>query len=104
MTPGMTSFGTKQCRLMAVPANGRALYTFACDRDGRRKDIMLKTLLAETDMESLQVLVYVESHHWIFGALAGGYVFYLHDRAVHARFDAPEKRLDEVRKRFAVEL
>ena len=51
-----------------------------------------------------QVLIYVQSHHWIFGALAGGYIFYLHDKAVHARFDALEKRLDEVRKRLAVEL
>lgn len=51
-----------------------------------------------------QVLIYVESHHWIFGALAAGYIFYLHDKAVHARFDALEKRLDEVRKRLAVEL
>ena len=51
-----------------------------------------------------QVLNYVESHHWIFAFLAGGYIFYLHDKAVHARFDALEKRLDEVRKRLAVEL
>jgi hypothetical protein len=51
-----------------------------------------------------QVAIYVETHHWIFAFLAGGYVFYLHDRAVHARFDALEKRVDEVRKRLAVEL
>lgn len=51
-----------------------------------------------------QVLIYVESHHWIFAFLGGGYIFYLHDKAVHARFDALEKRLDEVRKRLAVEL
>jgi hypothetical protein len=50
-----------------------------------------------------QVLLYVESHHWIFGLLAIGYVFYLHDRALHARFDALEKRVDEIRKRLAVE-
>ena len=49
------------------------------------------------------VLVYVESHHWIFGLLALGYIFYLHDRALHARFDALERRLDEIRKRLAVE-
>ena len=51
-----------------------------------------------------QVLIYVETRHWIFAFLAGGYVFYLHDRAVHARFDALEKRVDEIRKRLAVEL
>ncbi len=49
------------------------------------------------------VLVYVESHHWIFGFLAAGYLFYLHDRAVHERFDALEKRIDEIRKRLAIE-
>jgi hypothetical protein len=48
------------------------------------------------------VLFYVESHHWIFGLLALGCIFYLHDRALHARFDALEKRLDEIRKRLAV--
>lgn len=50
-----------------------------------------------------QVLVYVESHHWIFGFLALGYVFYLHDRGIHARFDALDKRVDEIRKRLAME-
>jgi hypothetical protein len=50
-----------------------------------------------------QVLVYVESHHWIFGLLALGYVFHLHDRGLHARFDALDKRIDEIRKRLAVE-
>jgi hypothetical protein len=49
------------------------------------------------------VLVYVESHHWIFGFLAGGYIFYLHDRGLHARFDALDKRVDEIRKRLAIE-
>lgn len=50
-----------------------------------------------------QVLIYVESHHWIFGFLAVGYIFYLHDRGLHARLDAIDKRLDEIRKRLAVE-
>jgi hypothetical protein len=50
-----------------------------------------------------QVFIYVETHHWVFGFLAGGYIFYLHDRGLHARFDALEKRIDEIRKRLAVE-
>jgi hypothetical protein len=50
-----------------------------------------------------QVFVYVETHHWIFGFLVIGYIFYLHDRALHARFDALDKRIDEIRKRLAVE-
>jgi hypothetical protein len=50
-----------------------------------------------------QVLVYVESHHWIFGILIVGYVFHLHERALHARFDALDKRIDEIRKRLAIE-
>jgi hypothetical protein len=50
-----------------------------------------------------QVFIYVETHHWIFGFLAGGYIFYLHDRAVHARFDALDRRTEEIRKRLALE-
>jgi len=50
-----------------------------------------------------QVLAYVESHHWIFGFLALGYIFYLQDRSLHARFDALDKRIDEIRKRLAME-
>ena len=49
------------------------------------------------------VFGYVEHHHWIFALLAGGYVFYLHDRSVHARFDALDKRVDEIRRRLAIE-
>ena len=49
------------------------------------------------------VLGYVETHHWIFGIAALGYIFYLHDRALHARFDAIEKRVDEIRQRLALE-
>lgn len=49
------------------------------------------------------VFAYIESHHWIFGLAALGYIFYLHDRAVHARFDALDKRIDEIRKRLAIE-
>ena len=50
-----------------------------------------------------QVLVYVGTHHWIFGFGVIGNIFYLHDRALHARFDALDKRIDEIRKRLAVE-
>jgi hypothetical protein len=50
-----------------------------------------------------EVLIYVENHHWVFGLLALGYIFYLHDRALHARFDALEKRVDEIRKRLAID-
>lgn len=48
-------------------------------------------------------LNYVEKHHWVFGLVALGYLFYLHDRALHARFDQLDKRIDEVRKRLALE-
>jgi hypothetical protein len=49
------------------------------------------------------VLIYVETHHWLFGLVAIGYMFYLHDRSLHARFDALEKRIDEIRKRLALD-
>src|SRR5258705_13505067 len=48
-----------------------------------------------------QVLIYVETHHWIFGFLAGGDIFYLHARGLHPRFDALGKRKNEDRKSLA---
>jgi hypothetical protein len=65
-------------------------------------DVLL-SFFAVTGHAIEAVLAYIESHHWIFGLLALGYIFYLHDRALHARFSALEKRLDEIRKRLAVE-
>jgi len=32
-----------------------------------------------------------------------GYVFHLRDRSLHARFDALDKRIDEVGRRLSVE-
>jgi hypothetical protein len=49
------------------------------------------------------VFTYIEHHHWIFGLVVLGYMFYLHDRSLHARFDALDKRVDELRKRMAVD-
>jgi hypothetical protein len=49
------------------------------------------------------VFAYVESHHWIFGFVLIAYLFYLHDRSLHARFDALDKRIDEVRRRLAID-
>jgi hypothetical protein len=48
-----------------------------------------------------QVLGYLELHHWFFGFIVIGYIFHLHDKSLHARFDALDKRLDEIRKRLA---
>jgi hypothetical protein len=49
-----------------------------------------------------RALTYVESHHWIFGVLVVGYIFYLHDKSLHHRLDALDKRIDEVIRRLAV--
>jgi len=65
-------------------------------------DVLL-AILAYIGHAIEQVLVYVESHHWIFGFAAFSYIFYLYDRGLHARFDALDKRIDEIRKRLAVE-
>ena len=48
-----------------------------------------------------EVLGYLERHHWFSGFLVIGYIFHLHDKSLHARFDALDKRLDEIRKRLA---
>jgi len=64
---------------------------------------ILRSVVAVIGHAIEAVLVYVESHHWIFGLIALGYICYLHDCALHARFDALERRLDEIRKRLAIE-
>jgi hypothetical protein len=71
----------------------------------KREDAMdvLLAIIAATGHAIEQALLYVESHHWIFGFVAAGYIFYLHDKGLHARFDALEKRMDEIRKRLASE-
>ena len=48
-----------------------------------------------------QILGYLERHPWFFGLIVIGYMFHLHDKSLHARFDALEKRTDEIRKRLA---
>ena len=48
-----------------------------------------------------QVLGYLERHHWFFGVLVIGYIFHLHDKSLHARFDALDRRLDRISKRLA---
>jgi hypothetical protein len=48
-----------------------------------------------------RVLGYLEHHHWFFGVIVIGYIFHLHDRSLHARFDVLEKRIDVIRKRLA---
>ena len=48
-----------------------------------------------------QALGYLERHHWFVGFIVIGYIFHLHDKSLHARFDALDRRLDEIRKRLA---
>jgi hypothetical protein len=58
----------------------------------------LVTLIGST---TERVLQYLELHHWFFGFIVIGYIFHLHDKSLHARFDALDRRLDEIRKRLA---
>jgi hypothetical protein len=98
------------------PAESADYYTLAGDRDRLQPSTITKSFSRRGNaMDALwdiivaighaieAVLVYVETHHWIFGFLAGGYIFYLHDRGLHARFDALDKRVDEIRKRLAID-
>ena len=68
-----------------------------------RKLVQMNSLLSLTTLigTAEQVLGYLERHHWFFGLIVIGYIFHLHDKSLHARFDALEKRIDEVRKRPA---
>jgi hypothetical protein len=58
-------------------------------------------VLAPIGSATEQVLGYLERHHWFFGFIVIGYIFHLHDKSLHARFDALDKRLDEIRRRLA---
>ena len=51
-----------------------------------------------------QALRYSEHHHWFFGIILIGYIFRLHDKSIHARFSALDKRVDEIRKRLACDI
>jgi hypothetical protein len=48
-----------------------------------------------------QAIQYLDHHHWFFGIILVGYIFRLHDKSIHARFSALDKRVDEIRKRLA---
>ena len=61
----------------------------------------LSGFLALIGSATEQALGYLERHHWFFGFIVIGYIFHLHDKSLHARFDALDKRLDEIRKRLA---
>src|SRR6266404_1055239 len=58
----------------------------------------LQLFLPTTSSTTEQVL---ERHHWFFGVLVIGYMFHPHDKSLHARFDALDRRLDGIRKRLA---
>ncbi len=61
----------------------------------------LSDLVTVVGSAAEHALAYLEHHHWPFGVMAVGYIFHLHDKALHARFDAVDRRLDEIRKRLA---
>jgi hypothetical protein len=61
----------------------------------------LLNIIASAASESLR---YLEHHHWFFGFILFAYVFRLHDRSVHARFSALDRRVDEIRKRLACDI
>jgi hypothetical protein len=66
--------------------------------------ISLLDLVSIIGGASEQALRYLENHHWFFGFILFAYVFRLHDRSVHARFSALDKRVDEIRKRLACDI
>nr|WP_247417910.1 hypothetical protein [Bradyrhizobium sp. 159] len=85
--------------------HGRQIWKSPAAEDACREDAMefVWSVVTFIGQAVEAIFGYVEHHHWIFAFLAGGYFFYLHDRSVHARFDALDKRVDEIRKRLAIE-
>jgi hypothetical protein len=70
------------------------------DRELVQMNFLLR-LVAFLVSATEQFLGYLERHHWFFGLIVIGYIFHLHDKSLHARFDALEKRTDEIKKRLA---
>ena len=70
----------------------------------RNHMIMLLDLLNIIASAAGQALRHSAHHHWFFGFVLFCYVFRLHDRSVHARFSALDKRVDEIRKRLACDI
>jgi hypothetical protein len=66
--------------------------------------ITVLNLLNVIASASEQALRYLEQHHWLFGFILFAYLFRLHDRSVHARFSALDKRVDEIRRRLACDI
>ena len=63
--------------------------------------IFLLGLITLVGSATEQTVGYLEHHHWFFGVIVVGYIFHLHDKSLHARLNALDKRLDEIRKRLA---
>ena len=108
---GLVTFTGSGDRLGVIPAELRelpALREFT-DEDVlaelagsvTRRDYQPGEVITELGGTADRVLGYLDHHHWFFGFVVVGYIFNLHDKSLHARFDALDKRLDELRKRLA---
>jgi hypothetical protein len=61
----------------------------------------LVNIIGDTTEQTLQ---YLDHQRWFFGIILIGYIFRLHDKSIHARFSALDKRVDEIRKRLACDI
>jgi hypothetical protein len=63
--------------------------------------LSLVNIIGNTTEQAIQ---YLDHHHWFFGIIVIGHIFRLHDKSLHARFNALDKRVDEIRKRLACDI
>jgi hypothetical protein len=66
--------------------------------------IILLDLLNIIASAAVASVRYLEHHHWFFWFILFAYLFRLHDKSVHTRFSALDKRVDEIRKRLACDI
>ena len=87
---------------------GESLLTeSSCAADKFHESIRMISLLGLVSIigsGTEQALRYLEHHHWFFGIILIGYIFRLHDKSLHARFNALDKRVDGIRKRLACDI
>jgi hypothetical protein len=87
---------------------GESLLTeSSCAADKFHESIQMISLLGLVGIigsGTEQAIRYLDHHHWFFGIIVIGYIFRLHDKSIHARFSALDKRVDEIRKRLACDI
>lgn len=119
--PGAASFAIRGFRCSTISNGLSGSGIFAPDSESlspetpyakakfgyQRESIQMISLLGIVNIvgsATEQALRYLGYHHWFFGIILIGYIFRLHDKSIHARFSAFDRRVDAIRRRLACDI